>query len=50
MSYYKNIMKKGGILLTNGRICNFCKSEKQRSELDINYLTQTSHINFSYAP
>lgn len=36
MSYYRNIMKKGGVVLSKGRICNACKQEIQREMLDRN--------------
>lgn len=36
MSYYKGIMKKGGVVLSKGRICNACKQEIQREMLDRN--------------
>lgn len=38
MSYYKKIMNIMWDNVIKGRICNSCKSEIQRSELDKNYL------------
>lgn len=37
MSYYRSTMKKGGVVLSKGRICNACKQEIQREILDRNY-------------
>lgn len=37
MSYCGDIMKKGGVVLSKGRICNACKQEIQREMLDRNY-------------
>lgn len=37
MSYHRDIVKKGGVVLSKGRICNACKQEIQREMLDRNY-------------